>query len=172
MIINVFSLKEANEKILSNTEYQKNWISIRDKDYPELYKYIRAACVNVLVLEFDDVTQYGVKHSLIHPLVESAAKNKRDYIFFNNQMARQVINFASDVYKRKETLNIHCYAGRSRSQAIGYTLNIYFNLFLENNEEHFFRNLAVTNDKFMPNADVLKIMNKELFIGGEYEYFE
>ena len=53
----------------------------------------------------------------------------------------------------------------------GYSLNIFFNLFLENNEEDFHRNIQKANYKFMPNQDVLKIMNQVLFLGGsEYNY--
>lgn len=47
----------------------------------------------------------------------------------------------------------------------GYALNIFFNLFLENNEQDFHRNIQKANEKFMPNQDILKIMNKVLFLG-------
>lgn len=40
MIINIFSLRKANEMILAGERSRKNWISIRDKDYPDLYKNI------------------------------------------------------------------------------------------------------------------------------------
>ena len=46
----------------------------------------------------------------------------------------------------------------------GYALNIFFNLFIDNNEEDFHRNLQKANYKFMPNQDVLKIMNQVLFL--------
>ena len=63
----------------------------------------------------------------------------------------------------QNSYNIHCYAGRSRSQAIGYVLNQYFNLYLKHNKEDFKRNLLSNNEKFMGNPDVIKVMNEVLY---------
>jgi predicted protein tyrosine phosphatase len=52
-------------------------------------------------------------------------------------MAREIIKFSCNIYKKKQDLNIHCWAGKSRSQAIAFCLNQYFNMFCENNEEDY-----------------------------------
>lgn len=74
-------------------------------------------CKNVCILEFDDVTQYNIEHNLIHPFFQDIMKH-RILCLFTEEDARKVLNFAWSVYKKGESLNIHCYAGRSRSQAI------------------------------------------------------
>lgn len=162
MIINVYSLKKANEKILSDMQYQKNWISIRDYGYPELYKYINAVCKNVCIVEFDDVTYYDVKHNLL-PSFFNEVRESREFIHFNEEHANKIINFAKDIYHNNEDLNIHCFAGKSRSQAVGYVLNQYFNLYLSNNIKDFKRNIISNNDRFMANTDVIKVMNNVLY---------
>lgn len=78
-------------------------------------------------------------------------------------MARQIIKFANNVYKNKQDLNIHCWAGKSRSQAIAFCLNQYFNMFCENNEEDYIRNLSYSIDNFMGNADVIQVLTKEIY---------
>lgn len=162
MKINVYSLKRANELILSDINCQKNWISIRDVGYSELYKYIRSICKNVCVIEFDDITHYQVKYDLLHPYFNNLLKN-RDLIYFNEEHAKQILDFAQKVFDSGEELNIHCYAGKSRSQAIGYVLNQYFNLYLTQNLKDFKRNINFNNERFMANSDVIKIFNKILF---------
>ena len=83
---------------------------------------------------------------------------------FNEDMANKIITFAKEVYERNEDLNVHCWAGKSRSQAVGYVLNTYFNLYIENNKEDFIFNLKNTNDHFHGNFDVIRIMNKVLYL--------
>lgn len=59
-------------------------------------------CKGVLTLYFDDI--------------ERKVKNAT---LFNKEMANQIIDFI-DTYKNKvDTLVIHCYAGQSRSRAVG-----------------------------------------------------
>ena len=113
MIINVYSLKKTNELILSDIQYQKNWISIRDYGYPELYKYINAVCKNVCIIEFDDVTYYNEKHNLLHPFFNEVIE-KRELIHFNEEHANKIINFTKEVFNNNETLNVQCYAGKYR----------------------------------------------------------
>jgi len=162
MKINVYSLKAANNLILSDIKYQKNWISIQDADYSHMYKYIRSACKNVCIVKFDDVTRYHAEKDILHPFL-LATKSKRDFIYFNDEHANQIIEFAKEVYNRKEDLNIHCYAGKSRSQAVGYVLNQYFNLYVETNKEDFEFNLKNNSENFLANPEVIKIMNKNLY---------
>lgn len=161
MKINVYSLRKTNELILSDIKYQKNWISIRDYGYPELYKYVNI-CKNVCIVEFDDVTYYNEEHNLLHPFFDEV-REKRELIHFNKDHANKIINFAKDIFYNNEELNIHCFAGRSRSQAVGYVLNQYFNLYLSNNLKDFKRNIMYNNDKFMANTDVIKVMNSVLY---------
>lgn len=162
MIINVYSLDKANKKILSDIKSQKNWISIRDYGYSELYKYINI-CKNICIIEFDDVTYYEEKHDLLISFFKKI-KEKREFIHFTEDHAKKILNFAIDIFNKNEELNIHCYAGKSRSQAVGYVLNQYFNLYLTNNKEDFIRNIMHNNEKFMGNTDVIKVMNKILYI--------
>lgn len=109
MIIRVYSLYRAIEKVYSDFKYQKNWISIREHDYPELYTKFDSITKNVCKLEFDDVTQYNISHDLIHPFFNDI-KSKRNLILFNENMARTILKFSTDLYKNGEDLNIHCYA--------------------------------------------------------------
>jgi len=160
MKINVFSYKDAEQKIELNESYRRNWISIRDIGFESIYKKLDELCENVLIIKFDDVTEFNVKHNLIHPFYERELKN-RQLVYFNSEMAREIINFSNKL--QNDTINIHCWAGKSRSQAIAYCLNQYYNLFLENNEEDFIHNLQNSVNNFMGNYDVIKVMNKELF---------
>ena len=86
----------------------------------------------------------------------------RFVILFDNKMARDIINFTNQ-FNKNDMINIHCWAGKSRSQAIGYCLNQYYNLFMDNNEEDFIRNLNQSINRFNGNHDVIKVMNQELF---------
>lgn len=166
MIINVKSLHDANKLIFNiGDEYLSNWISIRDQDYPEIYNIIDTNCKNICKLVFDDITYYQEKHNLLYSFYDEV-KLHRNLIHFNKEHAKQIIEFAKNVFNKNEVLNIHCYAGRSRSQAIGYVLNQYFNLYLTNNIDDFLKNIQNNNSKFMGNPDVIKLLNKELFCEG------
>jgi predicted protein tyrosine phosphatase len=161
MIINVFSLNQANE-YLSKGMYIKNWISVRDYGWEHLYEIVDKNAENVLPIVFDDITKYQYENDMIHPVYRNVVKD-REIIYFNEEMANQILNFSLDIWKNDGMLNIHCYAGRSRSQAIGYILNNYFNLFKEKNENDYLFNVKNSLKKFMPNHDVLKILNEKIF---------
>lgn len=161
MKINIFSYNNAESFFTKNESYRKNWISIRDIGFEYLYKKMDELCENIHIIKFDDVTEFNIKHDLLHPFYKRELK-KRDLITFNSKMARDIINFTNKL-NNKDILNIHCWAGKSRSQAIGYCLNQYYNLFLDNNEEDFIRNMQYSVNDFVGNYDVIKIMNKELY---------
>lgn len=161
MKINIFSYKDAENKFMNNESYRKNWISIRDIGYDSLYKNMDEFCENIQIIQFDDITDLQMKSDIIHPFYKREFKN-REPIVFDSIMARNIINFANKI-KKDEMLNIHCWAGKSRSQAIGLCLNHYYNLFMDNNEEHFIQNLQKSINKFNGNCDVIKIMNQELY---------
>ena len=59
-------------------------------------------CKGVLTLEFDDVY-----------------KKVRGTVPFNKDMANQIIDFLDKYDGKVDTLLIHCYAGQSRSRAVG-----------------------------------------------------
>ena len=59
-------------------------------------------CKGVLTLEFDDVY-----------------KKVRGTVPFNKDMANQIIDFLDEYDGKVDTLIIHCYAGQSRSRAVG-----------------------------------------------------
>lgn len=59
-------------------------------------------CKDVLTLYFDDIY-----------------KNVDGYVLFDEQMANAIIDFIIKNRGRVETLLVHCYAGRSRSKAVG-----------------------------------------------------
>lgn len=162
MKINVFSYINAEKTFLKNENFRNNWLSIRDFNFQHLYTKMDEYCNNVLVLQFDDVLKFNVERNIWHPFYEKEYK-KRQLVYFNSEMARQIIKFSCDIYKKKQDLNIHCWAGKSRSQAIAFCLNQYFNMFCENNEEDYIWNLENSIDDFMGNADVIKVLTKEIY---------
>ena len=104
MLINVKSLRQANELITFNKDYQKNWISIRETDFPELYNVFDSICNNVCIVKFDDVTYYSEEHNLSHPFFNSI-RDHRKLIHFNENHAKKIIDFALDVFHKNEILN-------------------------------------------------------------------
>ena len=146
MKIKVYSLPEAEQII---EDVRGNWISIRDRGYDELYKKIDENADDCLVLYFDDVDNYRVRNNLIHPFYVKQFMT-REPIYFDEQMASDIYGWALG----KKEINIHCFAGVSRSQAVGHVLNIFFNC-LEGNERDFFNSIP----KFtMMNPHVVNIM--------------
>jgi predicted protein tyrosine phosphatase len=90
-------------------------------------------------------------------------RKRRNLIHFNEEHARKIIKFSTNIFYNNEDLNIHCFAGRSRSQAVGYVLNQYFNLYLTHNPDDYRLNILNNNEKFMANPDVIKVMNNVLY---------
>ena len=146
MKINIYSLEEANQKI--NGGY---WISIREKGCEDFYKKIDEKAKDCLPLYFDDICHYTVKHNLLHPFYIEMFQ-KREPIFFDEQMASDIYGY---VLGKKE-INIHCFAGVSRSQAVGHVINIFFNC-LQGNEEDFIKSIP---DYSMVNPLVIDVMMK------------
>jgi predicted protein tyrosine phosphatase len=162
MIINVFSLNNAIREI-KNGKHLKNWISVRDLGYEHLYKDIDENVNNILKITFDDLTKYQIKNDLIHPVYKDVV-GSREILYFCEEHAKQIIKFSDKVFNNNGELNIHCYAGRSRSQAIGHVLNSYYNLYKEKNENDYVLNLKNSIKKFMPNHDVLSILSNQIFL--------
>ena len=125
----------------SEWHYNKWVISIysTDSQSPFLPRY------NVLSLQFDDVTE-----------------KDKDGIHFTVEMAKEIVNFISDIKNDNKIFYVHCDAGVSRSGAVGYLLNEWFNKFINNNIEdnEFFLN---QNSHIMPNPEVVRILKNEMF---------
>ena len=62
----------------------------------------------------------------------------------------------------KKLFYIHCDAGISRSGAVGYILNEYFNKYLIDNKEDY-KFFEMNNSQIMPNPLVVRLLKKELF---------
>lgn len=107
---------------------------------------------NVLKLEFDDVTEKDQTGDVIH---------------FNTNHAKQIVEFIKTINDDgKKDFYVHCDAGVSRSGAVGYLLNEWFNKFIELNRidnESFVMN----NNHIMPNPEVVRILKNEMF-GSDY----
>lgn len=159
MIINVFSYENA---IANLDEHPENWISIRDYGYSHVYKELDEYGSNILEVYFDDVTEYNIKCDTLHPFYKRAYM-RRGLVCFNEEMAKSIIDFADDIYKKDEELNIHCWAGKSRSQAVGYCLNQYYNLYLSRNKNDFLKNIDNNMDMFLGNYDVIRTMTDVLY---------
>lgn len=132
--------------------------------YNEIYKTIDKKAKNVKVFTFDDVTEFQFSHNIMHPFYKIASDN-RGLIYFDHAMAKQIKQFAEQIwFKHLGELNIHCYAGKSRSQAIASSLNTYINLFLSHNKLDYLYNIQKFNVKHHPNPEILQIMNKALYL--------
>ena len=160
MKINIFSCLAARDRIKMDPRYRKNWISIRDVGYEYVYEDLDRLCKNVLILKFDDITRFNAERELLHTFYKETEKT-RDLIFFDEDMADKIVSFAKSI--KDGWINIHCWAGLSRSQAVGFCLNTYFNLYKENNKEDYERNLKNSVNKFLGNYDVIRILTKRLY---------
>lgn len=106
---------------------------------------------NILKLEFDDVTDemYGWSG-----FADST-------IFFNENHAKAIHEFIKHISANdKRPIFVHCDAGVSRSGAVGYILNEWFNKYLTSNytDAEAFKE---TNNHILPNPTVVRM--KELF---------
>lgn len=155
MKILVKSRSWVKSQLNNNPEWHMNkWIiSIysSDSQSPFLPRY------NILQLNFDDVSERDVSFGWnIH-------ENSNNAIFFNEYHAKEINKFISEINVLSDKIMyIHCDAGISRSGAVGYVLNEYFNKSLFDNKEdyHFFK---VNNPHIMPNPLVVRILKNELF---------
>ena len=109
---------------------------------------------NILKLQFDDVAERdaGGWGSAID-----------SYIFFNEGHAKKISNFIKDIKANdKKEFYVHCDAGVSRSGAVGYLLNEYFNKYITDNKidnEAF----KMNNSHILPNPLVVRVLKNELF---------
>lgn len=102
---------------------------------------------NILKLQFDDVTE----------------SDGSEYIHFNQTLAKKIVEFIKNIKDDgSKDFYVHCDAGVSRSGAVGYMLNEWFNKFISMNREddEFFKQ---TNSHIMPNPEVVRILKQEMF---------
>jgi hypothetical protein len=79
------------------------------------------------------------------------SKDVKDHLYlFNEDHAKQIVNFVTDNKDKIDLLIIHCEAGQSRSGAVGLWANRYLGL----NEKQFLQD----NKKIFPNAYVYNML--------------
>lgn len=117
-----------------------HWISISD-DYDESPLPDNR---NILKVYFDDAVTQD------HP----------DMDLFDNNDAKRIITFVQHL--PPTPLYVHCYAGVSRSGAVGKVLNIYLNLMLRPNPADFKRFIAKYDNAIQPNRRVEQLLWLEI----------
>lgn len=146
MKIFVKSRQWMENQLQNNPEWFMNkWIisifsSHGNKDYspfPDRY--------NICKLQFDDVTE-------IDP----------DECHFSVELAIKLIDFINQINSENKPIYIHCDAGVSRSGAIGYLLNEWYNKYLKTNEADK-RIFEQYNSHIMPNPEVVRILKRAMF---------
>ena len=167
MKIEVYNLN----KILKESKKGGNIISIRDmfsndetmEKYACLDRRIVRYGVNALTVNFDDIDPYRFKYGMEHySIKEKFADGQLKPIFFNADIAKDIVSWVRDLWDKDHnvTIKVHCWAGRSRSQAVAYWLNIYFNLILEHNMADYIANNARNlNEKVHLNCEVLRVFS-------------
>lgn len=147
-----------------------NLLSIRDPDTDHADTVEKHACldrriarngINAKVVYFHDIDPYRFHNGMEHPSVISQfVDGGTKPVFFNSDIAREIVDWAMAIWNNdhNDTIKIHCWAGRSRSQAVAYWLNVYFNLVIDTNLQAFLDNneLNVT-EKVHFNCEVLRV---------------
>ena len=167
MRFEVYSLNDILDEVVNSPG--SNLISIRDVIYEDkpnekydcLDRRAKRNGIHMLKLFFDDIDPYRFYHDMEHPCVVNRIKERENTpIFFDEYMARGIVDWVMDIWKKDKnaTVKIHCWAGRSRSQAVAYWLNIYFNLILDYNLEAYrLNNSANVMEKVHFNCEVLRV---------------
>lgn len=116
-------------------------------EYP--HPFLTKDSKRVLHLLFDDVTE--------------KEKDNPSIILFNEEHANKIFEFIKTIPNTAE-LYINCAAGISRSGAVGFVLNEYFNV---NNTEDYYQ-FQKTNRQIQPNPMVKRILSDIIF--GKKDY--
>jgi len=153
MKINVYDYVTANNYY--NEDHY--WISIRDIGKEDYF----TPGENTLVLVFDDTDPFRVYNGLVHEYYASQYR-KRNPVYFTREMSHKCFDIARYAHSQRKDLNIHCFAGMSRSQAVAYVLNIYINKIVEDNDKDFTRNIVNSLNRQMVNPMVLNIMTETM----------
>ena len=165
MKFEVYNLNGA----LNRIEKGGNWISIRDlycddltkEKYSALDRRITRGGANALTLYFDDIDPYRFKYGMEHySIKQKFADGQLTPIFFNPEIAKQIVDWVMKIWNEdhNDTIKVHCWAGRSRSQAVAYWLNMYFNLILDRNiQDYTMNNARNVHEKVHFNCEVLMV---------------
>lgn len=109
---------------------------------------------NVLNLEFDDVEE----DCLVPVFQNDGTITQSQLRTFTEKQGKKVIEFLDKIKESKEeniTLLLHCFAGISRSGAIGTFAHDY----LETDKHSF----IMTNPQIRPNSNVLRVLNRLMY---------
>ena len=135
-----------------------------DEKHACLDRRISRYSINAKIVHFDDIDPYRFYHGMEHPWIQAKFKDGvRKPVFFNQEIASDIMNWVMGIWKKDHnaTIRIHCWAGKSRSQALAYWLNMYFNLVLERNMDDYIANNALNvHEKVHFNCEVLKVLTK------------
>ena len=168
MKLNVYGLNKALNKVKKGG----NWISIRDR-YTNDETNEKYACMDrriprygcrSMTIYFDDIDPYRFYHDMEHPMIKvKFADPSHEPVFFGPEHVKEIMDFVSPLWEQDHDveINIHCWAGKSRSQAVAYYLNIYFNLMLDHDVDAFIENNQRNiTDKIHFNCEVLKVFSQ------------
>ena len=101
---------------------------------------------NLLILHFSDIEQgFNIQTGSNH-------------ILFSQKNAVDIVTFAKENLD-KSIVFVHCYAGESRSGAVGKFLNIYFNIFMDKNKKDY----EWFNKRYGESIDPNRLVEKLLF---------
>lgn len=134
-----------NQLTVNPNWFMNKWIisifsSNGDKNFsPFIDRY------NILKLQFDDITELD-----------------NNGIHFSVELAQKLISFIQEIQFENKPIYIHCDAGISRSGAVGYMLNEWFNKYVRQND---FDNILFQhyNPHIMPNPEVIRILKNNMF---------
>jgi len=150
MIINVVPRKFVKMFPVNDAFFKNNnFISIGEQDGCE---GVSATGSNILKLVFDDASPSEVGCKL-----------------FTSEQALQIKAFVDRIDKTKP-LFVNCYAGISRSGAVGTVINDYVNCFLNDCKKNKDWDLFfVQNPRILPNAYVMHVMCEKFGLTYEKE---
>lgn len=100
---------------------------------------------NVLPLQFDDVSEVDL-----------------DGLHFSETHAEEIVKFIKEINKTDKPIYVHCDAGVSRSGAVGYMLNEWFNKYIENNSDDV-QKFKENNPHILPNPLVVRLLKNAMF---------
>lgn len=144
--------------------FVKNKNFIRSQFYRDETFFVNNNVINIR--DSDDKYRLPVVNSCLRLIFDDITKAEEGFVLFDTEHADKIIHFIESIDQSKD-LYVNCAAGISRSGAVSYCLNEYFNKYLDNNVhdyELFFKN----NSQIMPNPHVKKVLHNTLF--GQPDY--
>ena len=169
MKIEVYSLNKILK--IADREPGCNILSIRDPyagDAGEtdakhacLDRRIARNGINAKIVHFDDIDPYRFYHDMEHPFIKAKfVDGTHQPTFFDSKIAEDIMTWVKEIWDKNHdaTIKVHCWAGRSRSQAVAFWLNIYFNLIMDRNlDDYHENNIRNVTEKVHFNCEVLRV---------------